>query len=125
MVRRRRKRSSSFGRRPARRSGGAYDRAMIEPGLYIGVVMHRRQRPIRRRFTYRVFWLVLDLDSVRETASAIRLLSIERFNLVGFYARDHADGGDGSLRDKIASLATAAGFAADGPIRLLTMPRVL
>ncbi len=98
---------------------------MIEPGLYVGAVMHRRQRPIRRRFEYRVFWLILDLDSLRETASAVKLLSIERFNLMSFYARDHADGRDGSLRDKIAALATAAGFAADGPIRLLTMPRVL
>ncbi len=98
---------------------------MIEPGLYVGAVMHRRQRPIRHRFEYRVFWLLLDLDSLRETASAVKLLSIDRFNLISFYARDHADGRDGSLRDKIAALATAAGFAADGPIRLLTMPRVL
>jgi uncharacterized protein len=98
---------------------------MIEPGLYVGAVMHRRQRPRRHRFEYRVFWLVLDLDSLRETARAVKLLSIERFNLISFYARDHADGRDGALRDKIALLATAAGFAVDGPIRLLTMPRVL
>jgi DUF1365 family protein len=98
---------------------------MIEPGLYVGSVMHRRSRPVRRRFEYRVFWLILDLDRLRETASRLKLLSIERFNLLSFYARDHADGRDGSLRDKIGSLATAAGFAADGPIRLMTMPRVL
>ena len=98
---------------------------MIEPGLYVGSVMHRRARPVRRRFEYRVFWLILDLDRLRETASALKLMSVERFNLLSFYARDHADGGDGSLRDKIASLVTASGFAADGPIRLLTMPRVL
>jgi len=55
----------------------------------------------------------------------VKLLSVERFKLISFYARDHADGRDGSLRDKVASLARAAGFAADGPIRLLTMPRVL
>ncbi len=98
---------------------------MIEPGLYVGSVMHRRARPQRHRFEYRVFWLVLDLDRLPETASALRLMSIESFNLLSFRARDHADGRDGSLRDKIASLVRAAGFAADGPIRLLTMPRVL
>jgi DUF1365 family protein len=98
---------------------------MIEPGLYVGSVMHSRARPFRRRFEYRLFWLILDLDRLHETASALKLMSIERFNLLSFYARDHADGGDGSLRDKIASLVTASGFAADGPIRLLTMPRVL
>ena len=77
---------------------------MIEPGLYVGSVMHRRSRPVRRRFEYRVFWLILDLDRLRETASALKLMSLERFNLLSFYARDHADGRDGSLRDKIASL---------------------
>jgi uncharacterized protein len=98
---------------------------MIEPGLYVGSVMHRRSRPVRRRFEYRVFWLILDLDRLRETASGLRLMSLERFNLLSFYARDHADGRDGSLRDKITSLATAGGFAADGPMLLMTMPRVL
>src|SRR5271154_5963634 len=87
--------------------------------------MHRRSRPVRRRFEYRVFWLILDLDRLGETASALKLMSLERFNLLSFYARDHADGRDGSLRDKIASLATAAGFAADGRMLLMTMPRVM
>jgi uncharacterized protein len=98
---------------------------MIEPGLYVGSVMHRRSRPVRRRFEYRVFWLILDLDRLRETASALKLMSVERFNLLSFCARDHADGRDGPLRDKIASLATGAGFAADGPMLLMTMPRVM
>ncbi len=98
---------------------------MIEPGLYVGSVMHRRSRPVRRRFEYRVFWLVLDLDRLPETARELKLMSLERFNLLSFYARDHADGRDGPLRDKIASLATAGGFAVDGPMLLMTMARVL
>jgi len=98
---------------------------MIEPGLYVGSVMHRRFRPVRRRFEYRVFWLVLDLDRLPETACALRLMSVERFNLLSFHACDHADGRDGPLRDKVAALTAAAGFSADGPMLLLTMPRVL
>jgi uncharacterized protein len=98
---------------------------MIEPGLYVGSVMHRRSRPVKRRFDYRVFWLILDLDRLRETSNALKLFSLERFNLLSFYARDHADGRDGPLRDKVAALATAAGFAADGPMLLMTMPRVM
>jgi uncharacterized protein len=98
---------------------------VIEPGLYVGSVMHRRSRPVQRRFEYRVFWLVLDLDRLPETMSALKLMSVERFNLLSFYARDYADGRDGPLRDKVAALATAAGFAADGPMLLMTMPRVL
>ncbi len=98
---------------------------MIEPGLYVGSVMHRRVRPCRHRFEYRAFWLVVDLDRLETTARRLKFLSVERFNLFSFYARDHADGRDAPLRGRIASLATEAGFAADGPILLLTMPRVL
>jgi len=98
---------------------------MIEPGLYVGSVMHRRFRPVQRRFEYRVFWLVLDLDRLPEATRALRLMSVERFNILGFHARDHADGRDGPLRDKIAALAAAAGRFADGPMLLMTMPRVL
>jgi uncharacterized protein len=98
---------------------------MIEPGLYVGSVMHRRSRPVQRRFEYRVFWLILDLDRLPETTRGLKLMSIERFNLLSFHARDHADGREGPLRDKVAALATAAGFPADGPMLLMTMPRVL
>ena len=55
---------------------------MIEPGLYVGSVMHRRSRPMQRRFEYRVFWLILDLDRLPETMSALNLLSVERFSKV-------------------------------------------
>jgi uncharacterized protein len=98
---------------------------MIEPGLYVGSVMHRRFRPVRRRFEYRVFWLILDLDRLPEMTHGLKLMSVERFNLLSFHARDHADGRDGSLRHKVAALATAAGFVADGRMLLMTMPRVL
>ncbi len=98
---------------------------MIEPGLYVGSVMHHRFRPVQRRFEYRVFWLILDLDRLPETTRGLKLMSAERFNLLSFHARDHADGRDGSLREKVAALATAAGFIADGPMLLMTMPRVL
>ena len=98
---------------------------MIEPGLYIGAVMHRRARPIRRRFEYRAFWLVLDLDTIEQATRGLKLLSVGRFNLFSFSVRDHADGRDGNLRHKIAALAADAGCRADGPIRLMTMPRVL
>ena len=59
-----------FSSAAARPAAARRDCAMIEPGLYVGSVMHRRSRPVRRRFEYRVFWLILDLDRLRETASA-------------------------------------------------------
>ena len=98
---------------------------MIEQGLYVGDVMHRRLRPRRHAFRYRAFWLVLDLDSLQQTARKLRFLSLGRFNLFGFFERDHADGEAGPLAAKIRGLVARENVVADGPIRLLTMPRVL
>ncbi|MDE2361318.1 MAG: DUF1365 domain-containing protein [Hyphomicrobiales bacterium] len=98
---------------------------MIEPGLYSGDVMHRRLRPRRHDFRYSAFWLAIDLDRLEATAARLRLLSIGRFNLFSFFARDHADGADTPLATKIRALVAQAGLDARGPLHLFAMPRVL
>ncbi len=93
--------------------------------LYRGSVRHVRHAPRRHRLRYRGFWLLLDLDEVPALAARLRLFSRDRFNLFGFTERDHGDGTPGGLRGWVARQLDAAGLAADGPVRLLTMPRVL
>ena len=94
--------------------------------LYRGVVMHRRVRPRVHGFRYRLFWLLLDLDRLDEAAAKTRLFSISRFNLLSFQPRDHGDKSGASLRTQVRSQLADAGIAdAHGPIRLLTMPRLL
>jgi len=92
---------------------------MIAPGLYLGTVMHRRLKSPPHRFSYRSFWLALDLDAPPRS----RWFSRDRFNLFSVHARDHADGQPGSLRDKIA--ARAEGLDVSGRMILVTMPRLL
>lgn len=95
-------------------------------GLYSGTVTHRRLRPKRHRFSYRVFSLLLDLDEIPMLCKRLRLLSHRRFNLFGFDERDHADGSGAPLRGWVENHLAAAGINLDGgPIRLLAMPRVL
>jgi uncharacterized protein len=94
----------------------------MKPGLYIGTIMHQRLRPRRHRFDYRSLWILLDLDAPPQ---ALRLFSVDRFNLFSFHARDHADGKPGPLRVKIDSLLAREGLAADGKMFLLTAPRLL
>lgn len=94
----------------------------MRPGLYTGAVMHQRLRPRRHRFQYRCLWMLIDLDAL---PAPTRLFSLDRFNLVSFHPRDHADGSGQRLRDKIAVLAARAGIGADGRILLLTTPRIL
>jgi DUF1365 family protein len=94
--------------------------------LYVGRVAHQRLRPRRHRLCYRVFYLLLDLDELEALASASWLFRRGRFGLVSFHARDHGDGSDLPLRLQAETLLRSAGVDVDGgPIRLLTLPRIL
>ena len=94
--------------------------------LYRGGVMHRRLRPRAHQLNYRVFWLLLDLAEIDGLDRRLRLLSRNRFNLLSFHDRDHGDGSGTALRSQIEDFLRHAGVdIGDGPIRLLTMPRVL
>ena len=94
--------------------------------LYRGEVYHRRLRPKVHALRYRVFWLMLDLAELDDLSAKLSLFSHNRFNLFAFYDRDYADGSGKPLRPQVeAWLAMADVDLSGGPIRLLTMPRVL
>lgn len=57
--------------------------------LIFGDVMHRRLFPVKYRFDYRVFSLLLDVERVDEVARECRWFSHNRFNLFSFHDRDH------------------------------------
>lgn len=98
----------------------------IASGLYAGTVVHKRLRPRRHRLRYRVFSLLLDLDEIDQLAGRLWLFSRNRINAFSFYDRDYGAGTGQPLRGQIEGHMRAAGLAPDGgPIRLLTMPRVL
>lgn len=60
--------------------------------LYLGDVVHRRLRPIRHVLRYRVFSLLIDVDSISETAQRLTLFSHNRLNLLSLHDADHGDG---------------------------------
>jgi DUF1365 family protein len=94
--------------------------------LYVGHVVHRRTRPRAHRLRYRIFSLLLDLDEIDALAGRLRVFSRGRFNLFAFHDRDYAAGTGEPLRVQVERHLAAAGIAPDGgPIRLLTMPRIL
>lgn len=98
----------------------------VASALYRGEVMHHRSRPRTHRFSYRVFWLLLDLDEVEGLDRRMRLFSRNRFNLLSFHDRDHGDGSATALRSQIEAGLRQAGIdIGAGAVRLLTMPRVL
>lgn len=93
--------------------------------LYVGRVGHRRLRPRRHQLSYRVFWMMIDLDEIDLLAKRLRVFSRNRFNLFGFCDRDYGDRSGRPLRAQIGETLAAAGLdPVDGPLRLLTMPRI-
>jgi DUF1365 family protein len=94
--------------------------------LYVGRVRHRRFRPRPHALSYRVFWMLIDLDEIDQLAAKLRFFSRNRFNLYGFRDADYGDRSGRPLRPQVEALLAHAGIAHDGgPIRLLTMPRIL
>lgn len=97
----------------------------FQSALYIGSVIHRRMRPRAHHLRYRVFWTLLDLDELPAIDRKLWFFSHNRGNLASFRDRDHGDGSSTPLRRQIAGRLAAAGIDADGPVRLLCMPRIL
>ncbi len=99
---------------------------MTGSAIYTGIITHTRVKPVRHRLAYRGLYLLLDLDALSDLTRRLRLFSAGRFNVFGFFARDHGDGRDTALRPQIESHLREAGIEPDGgAIRLLCMPRVL
>ncbi len=94
--------------------------------LYVGIVRHLRTRPRAHKLAYRVFWMLLDLDEVDTLAGRLRWFSRNRFNLYAFRDADYGDRSGAPLRPQIEALLRQAGLEPDGgPLRLMTMPRIL
>jgi uncharacterized protein len=94
--------------------------------LYLGRVMHRRLRPQRHRFVYRVFSLLVDLDRLDELDRGLRLLSVNRPNLLSLQERDHGLRDGSPLRPWVDAQLRAHGLdLAGGRILLLCFPRLL
>jgi DUF1365 family protein len=98
----------------------------MRSGLYRGRVMHSRVSPVRHRFSYRIFTLLIDLDELPHLARSLRWFSHNRFNLLSLWDRDHGEGNAGpTLRDWAEETLRAAGLAPQGRIELLCFPRLL
>lgn len=92
--------------------------------LYCGTVYHRRTQPRAHSLSYRVFYLLLDLDERDALDHTSAVFGWNRPAWLAFHERDHGDGVQ-PLRDWLTQSLVTAGLAA-GPwrFRLLCMPRM-
>lgn len=97
----------------------------MHAALYPTRISHRRFFPKAYRFVYRVFYLLVDVDHVDDTARRLRLFSHNRFNLLSLYDRDHGHRETGGLRRWAEGVLRTRGIELEGGrIRLLSLPRV-
>jgi DUF1365 family protein len=94
---------------------------VIEAGLYVGRLRHRRFAPVTHAFEYPLCMALLDIDRLRESMAVSWLTSYNRWNWLAFDERDHIGDPSKPLRERVQASARANGVALpDGPIYLLT-----
>jgi DUF1365 family protein len=99
---------------------------VIDSGLFVGTLRHRRFAPVSHAFTYPLFMALLDIDRVPQLMRASRVTSYNRWNWASFDERDHFGDPSLPLRVRLALDAKRHGVnLPDGPIFLLTHLRYL
>ncbi len=99
---------------------------MIDSGVYLGTLRHRRFTPVPHAFTYPLFMVLLDVDQIGELMQASAFTSRNRFNWATFDDRDHLGDPRMPLRERL--MVDAATHGVDlpvGRILLLTHLRYL
>ena len=99
---------------------------VIEPGVYVGTLRHRRFTPVPHAFTYPLFMVLVDVDRLGELMRASRFTSWNRFNWATFDDRDHLGDPRLPLRERLRIDAAQHGLTLPGGrILLLTHLRYL
>jgi len=99
--------------------------AALASGLYVGTVFHRRLRPRVHALKYKIYMLLIDLDEAAGLTQRLKWLARGKFGLMSLNLPDFGDGSRRPLREQIDGHLAEAGIPGGGPIRLLTMPRIL
>ncbi len=96
-----------------------------ESGIYVGEVVHKRSRTFDHSLRYRLWMVLVDLDELDGLQDRLRLFR-RRFGPITFKTADHGDRSGRPLRAQVEGHLAETGIdIAGGPIRLLTMPRIL
>ncbi len=80
----------------------------LHSAFYSGWVSHRRYRPRRHAFRYRLYMLALDLDELPQVVARCPWFGLERFAQVSWYRRDFLAGVDPALPLRQAVWQTVA-----------------
>ena len=98
---------------------------MINSSIYNGTVIHKRFKPKEHFFKYKVFSLLLDLSELGELNDRLKFFSLNRFNLISFYEKDHGDRDGSSLFEWVKKNLINNEISTDNiKVKLLCYPRI-
>ena len=99
---------------------------MINSSIYNGSVVHKRFKPKKHFFKYKVFSLFLDLSELKELNNNLNFFSLNKFNLISFYEKDHGERDGSSLLDWVKNNLRRNSISTDNiKVKLLCYPRIL
>jgi DUF1365 family protein len=89
-------------------------------------VTHRRHRPARHHLEHRTLHLLVDVDDLDRLDRTVGGFGVDRAAPIALRRRDHLDGSDGPLRERLARLVAETGATLpSGRLQLLAHPRML
>jgi len=93
--------------------------------LYNGTVIHKRFKPKKHFFKYRVFSLLLDLSELNYLDKNINFFSYNSFNLISFFDKDHGERDGSSLFEWVKKNLVENNISSNNiKIKLLCYPRI-
>ncbi len=99
---------------------------MTNSCIYNGSVIHKRFKPKEHFFKYKVFSLLIDLSELNELNDKLKFFSINKFNLISFYEKDHGERDGSSLFSWVKfNLRNNNIITENIKIKLLCYPRIL
>ena len=93
--------------------------------IYNGNVIHKRFKPKKHYFKYKVFSLLIDLNELDEIQKKIKIFSYNKFNIISFFDIDHGPRDGTSIRQWILKNLKDLGIHDNKiKIKLLCYPRI-
>jgi uncharacterized protein len=96
---------------------------IVEPAIFEGRVMHKRQQPVENGFVYPIYYLSMPLDRMADLNDGWRF-GVNRPGVMSFQARDHGNHSEPDLRPWIRDILDQHGSTEITTITLMALPRV-
>jgi len=92
--------------------------------IYSGLIIHKRFKPKKHFFSYKIFSLLIDLNEIEDLEKRINFFSHNKFNILSFYNIDHGPRDGSSLTKWVKkNLIKAKININEVQIKLLCFPR--